>query len=389
MKKITMFIAVLALVNLGSCQSNLVNTTTKETININSSKDTIRGIVQFPKIGFKLKSDLTTVAKDATVSILYLSDNTNANKIVATGLTDSQGVFTINTSSNFNPSVGDVFIMEAAKRIGGVGNNLMSVRTFIKWNGNNWDSITTPNIYINSYTTAVTIIQGYNNTTVNSSDTIGKININTATNAPNNGNVPLSIGTVTAQNIIDVATMVNSIITSNKDPFLLIKFSNGIYSIDAGTNNTPDPVGQLIISTSCNGCDLRTLNLNNVNLSNKDLTNANLSGVNLSNKDLSGTNLTNDNLSGCIMNNMDLSTTTLTGANLSDSYLVNSIIRGSLAGTNFNYSFLNNTDLSGSTISATTPITDFTNVDLSNAKWIDNTISVPHVCANNSYSQCN
>lgn len=384
MKKEIVFMCILSLITLNSCQ-NPQNLNT-ELVKFSDSlvkKNNIKGFVQFPKTGFGTKANFEDVAKDSSVSILYPSDhNTYPNKTIATGLTNSSGLFSINTDTTFSPNIGDIFILEASKRIGGVGSNIMSLRTFIKWTGTDWDSMTGTTIYINTYTNALSIIANYNKTTISSSDTIGKISVNGSTITPSD--VGTNPNIIPAQTITDVSNLVTTVLTSNKDPFLVIKYSNSTYTID-----TTGTQGAFILSTSCTGCDLTTMDLSNISLKGKNLTNANLSGKNLTNQDLSGTNLTGANLSGCNMSNMDLSNTTLTGANLSDAYLTNSkLTTRNLSGTNFSYAFLNGVDLSGSTLDTPNP-TIFTNADLSSAKWIDNSVSTPHICANSSYGQCN
>lgn len=380
MKKI---LITLSVVLLSGCNiSNPSNTFTPQTnsVSVNKMIQPVKGIVQFPKINFGIKANFEDVAKDSSVSIIYPHDHaTLANKVGASGLADSNGNFTINISDNFNPAIGDIFVLEASKRIGGVGNNLMTLRTFIKSTASGWESMTGSVIYINTYTNALAVIANYNKDKISSADTLNKISVSGSTITPSD--VGTSPNLITAQTVTDVSNLVTTALTGNKDPFLVIKFANNAYTID-NTGST----GSFILSTSCTGCNLTAMDLSNVSLKGKNLTNANLSGQNLSNQDLSGTNLTNANLTGCNISNNDLSNTTLTGANLSDAYLTNSKMTSrDLTGTNFTYAFLNGSDLSGSTLSSTI----FTDADLSNAKWIDNTNSTPHICSNNSYGQCN
>src|SRR5690606_21605965 len=135
----------------------------------------------------------------------------SANKVIATGLTDDYGNFSVIPSQNFYPATGDIFTLEAVRRIGGAGNNAISIRTFIRWNGNSWEGMTTPGLMINTKTTALAIISA--NQAVNPGDTIGTIDVSSGTS------VPAAIGSVTAQQILDVAELVTTVLNEDNDPY--------------------------------------------------------------------------------------------------------------------------------------------------------------------------
>ncbi|RYX90784.1 pentapeptide repeat-containing protein, partial [bacterium] len=323
-----------------SCTNPVNNTNSgNESTNVSSNKNTksVSGTVQFPKSGLSVKAELTDVAKDTAVSILYPSDHqTNANKIIATGLTNTEGSFSINPESNFNPANNEIFVLEAKKRIGDVGNSVMTVRTHIKWVNNEWQSITTPGIFINSHTTSLAIIAGYNPTILTTDNTIGSILI-----SGNNIN-PSTVNGITTSTINEVTTLVNTSLSYGKDPFAVIKFEDNDYYIEetANTANPSDNIRQIIQEKSCSGCDLRGMDLTNVNLSGMDLSYSDLRGLDLSNQkfintilvgvDLRASNLPEDmtylnlieaNLSGLDLRNVNFDNSVLTGANLTGANL--------------------------------------------------------------------
>jgi hypothetical protein len=226
-------------------QTNIINTDKRV------SKAQIKGTVEFPMSkGLSIKANIGDVSNQSTVSIIYLPNHpTLANQTVATGLTDNSGNFIINPDASFNPAMNESFILEADKRIGGVGQDKLTIMTFIRWNGSGWESMTSPGILINTKTTALTIIASYNTATITASETINKIL---------NG-VPQAINaTVTAQTINDVAGLVTLVLNNNYDPVHYIGFQNDNYLIvepqplptpTPVPTATPIPIGEFRVNT--------------------------------------------------------------------------------------------------------------------------------------------
>ena len=232
--------SIIALIS--SCAGNLPNKPTlldNPVISSNvESKYRIRGTAQFTPSPnhlnhinhssdsgiYNTKATLSEVGTKATVSILYPPDYVTSalrNVTVATGLTDASGVFTVNPLSTFNPVIGDIFVLEAAKRIGAAGNAVITVRTYIKWNGHSWDSMTTPDLYINSKTTALAIIDSYDNN-ISASETIGTIDVSTDVSIP--GNIGSSPIKVTAATISEVTAYVDNLLSQSVDPVRNISY---------------------------------------------------------------------------------------------------------------------------------------------------------------------
>jgi hypothetical protein len=226
MKKIKAIFASLVFLGLAtSCNQPQVNSLSTGKVqgfqNSIKTKTTISGSVEFPVSISKLKtkSNISDIRPGATVSII----EPNLNFTIASGITDADGDFTINPQAGFVPEDGQIFILEATKRLEGgtVGKGLASIRTYIKWNdtGNIWTSITFPGIKITIQTTALAIIDGFNNT-VNPDDLIGKIDItnNQAIISPVNG--------ITSENITEVSGLASEILNQNGDPVRYIGLNN-------------------------------------------------------------------------------------------------------------------------------------------------------------------
>jgi hypothetical protein len=285
-----------SLISLGLIFSCNYNSELKATlVNKNgltiSNKNTIRGKVDFPEAqlgGFKTKATLTDIAPQATVSIIYPHDHvTMANKTVAVGLTDNAGNFIINLDANFIPALNSIYILEAAKRIGTTGNDVITIRTFIKWNGTTWDSITNTGISINTYTTALATISYLKNFAP-------ALTINQINNASGNS-IPIDNSpTFSSVEVNQVAGIVGRLLTNNVDSIRFIAYQNNSYFVTKEPNHG---LNQLNLANNCPNCDLKF-----ADLTNKDLTNSNLAYANLTGANLTGANLTGANLTGTIFN---------------------------------------------------------------------------------------
>ncbi len=245
---------------------------------------------------FILQATLGEVGDRATISLIYPPDagGGNANVTIATGLTDASGVFSINPTVSFTPATNDIFVLEAAKRIGSAGYDVITVRTYIKRNGASWDTITTPDLFINSKTTALTIIDSYDNS-INSNDTIGTIVSGT----------PGDVGSVTSATINKVTDFVDNLLIQNVDPVRNISYANSKYYVNREINHA-----KVALNTglNCPNCNLKNEDLSIQDYTGKDLSNAIFTGANLSNS-----NFTNANLTGATT----ITSATLTGADFS------------------------------------------------------------------------
>lgn len=351
----------ISIVTLSSCSVLIPNSDFKND-KLNTQKNikfSINGKVEFPELKFKTKALYSDIATNGTVSIIDTYNN-----VVATALTDNDGNFDITPNDNFYPYQDSTYILEATRRIGDVGNNIMSLRTIILWNGLYWESITYPGIYINTKTTALSLIQTIRNVSANyfikTIDTSGDTSI------------PSDLGyTASIQEINDLSQMIKDVLSENKDPFALIKY-NGKYYIDNSYN-----VGKLTQSRECVACDLRDLNLSASNFINVNLNQAKMMNTNLSFSDMRGSNFSNANLS-----NVNFSEAILEALypDSDDSRIVTNFSNSNLENVNFTKADLSYANLKDANISGA----NFTDTNLSNATWVDG-----RICNEDSFGTCN
>lgn len=122
---------------------------------------------------------------------------------------------------------------------------------------------------------------------------------------------------------------------------------------------------RLLLTGSCNGC-----NLNGALLEGADLAGSSLNGSNLMNAHLAGSNLKGASLSGANMRHADLSGANLENANLRGSDLSNAVLTNAdLNGADLSYSNLTGTDIN---------LKIFRNVKLENCIGIKKPLSDKH-----------
>jgi uncharacterized protein YjbI with pentapeptide repeats len=346
-KKLSLALLLFVLTTNTSC-ANGINQ--QKDISISKEKSlTIKGKVVFPN-GFKTKAENTSTL--SSVSIIYpANDPTNPNKTIATGITNDSGYFSINTSSTFIPQNNQIFVVEAIKRFNegyynSTNGNIQSLRSFIRWNGSNWDSITSNDLVIDTMTTGVSILSSYTNT--NPNDTIGKISNGTAS----------VIGNISLESINRLSDMVRVCLNEKRDPYASIKLIDNNYYIDRNYD-----VGKLLTSDDLTGLTLSYTNLAGANLSGKNLSNMDLTGINLSGADLFFANLSNCNFTNANLSYVGLYSSTLAGSTIYNTNLSyvdfrnTSLTNVNIDKTNLSHSVLHNFIFEG----------DFTNTDLSYA----------------------
>lgn len=229
-RTINFFIILLLSLFIDSCQKSIPSNTIKQSFveKQNTYKVDIKGKVNlndFYPSKFKIKALEQEISSKATVSLLYPSDYFDTslrNTAILAGVTDSQGNFNISVGS-FTPVINQTLVLDASKRIGGVGNPSISLRTLLKWNGSGWDSITKPDIYINKKTTAVAIYSHYKPEILSSFDTIGRISV------VNNNSSILYDSKLTSNVLSRLLSAIDIILYVNKDPLENIYSSTEFY----------------------------------------------------------------------------------------------------------------------------------------------------------------
>lgn len=253
-----------AMLTLSACQNATspsvlsVNNASLSTNKVNSI--TISGKAEFPgKFNVKNHIPSTTlaqVADRATVSLIYPSDYSDPalrNVTISTALTKVDGSFDFSVDPNFQPLPNQAYKLEATKRVAeiaptsvGPGNpkkDLVSVRTLIKFTPTGVRSITgnAPNLFINSKTTALALIQELSPTLISTDEILDKVTI-TCAGSP-------SVCTSTAQDISGPDKIIFQSLRSGSEKIISIDPVAGSTEVDLtapnnnftniGVNTTP------------------------------------------------------------------------------------------------------------------------------------------------------
>lgn len=307
--------------------------------------------------GFKTKATVTDIGSVSTISVITLGQNTS----IATGLTDVLGNFQLDMSK-LTLTANAIYILEASKR---TGEDVETIRTYIKWNGTSWESITTGDVIINENTTAISIIASY--LSVSSIDLISKIDPANLTDIFDSTNANVLIS---KDDITNVAKLVTSVLLGERDPIALIKYDATKpykYYVDQVYN-----YNNIATKNGCTGCSFIGADFSNsgASLAGKDLSYADLSGQDLSKQDLSGTILIGADLSGATLpkdlSYLNLSDTNLTGQNLTQM---------DVKGTNFSRANLTGTILSDETTLKDLTQARFTEANFTNASLVGANLS--------------
>lgn len=177
----------------------------------------LAGKFEFPT--FNIKANQSDIAKNATVSII--DSNFSPKKSLLTGVTLSTGSFELYKNEIFNPETGKIYLLEITKRSEKTNNQILSMQTFIFWNGDSFESITKPQILVNSKTTALFIITKLQPDLLTPNETINKIQIENDFSKISDIN-----NNISANKFIQVKSIIESALQNNLDPYNAIFFDS-------------------------------------------------------------------------------------------------------------------------------------------------------------------
>ncbi|MFN8674309.1 MAG: hypothetical protein U0457_19775 [Candidatus Sericytochromatia bacterium] len=182
------------------------------------------------KEGFSTKATTQDIISSAAITFSYPSDyykQNLANQIISTTVTNENGNFSINMPEGFYPIIDQIYVLDATKRKDGIGNNKLTLRTLVKYNGFKWESISKDKIVINDKTTTLSILAKNNLV-------LGESIINRITMENGISKLPNSIIDQTTEPITNINSLlldktnslVNSALSNNFDPLETVFVKN-------------------------------------------------------------------------------------------------------------------------------------------------------------------
>jgi len=114
----------------------------------------------------------------AAGSIVSLIDPAT-NQVQGTGITNTSGSFTVMALATFTPTLNAIYVLEAAKPLGGAGSPSLALRTLVSLTPTGWTSISGSTVTISTTTTAVAVLYRYKG--LAASDVLGKVTYDSVT----------------------------------------------------------------------------------------------------------------------------------------------------------------------------------------------------------------
>lgn len=180
--------------------------------------------------GYATQATAEQLVGYATVTLLNSS-----NQVVATGLTDASGAFSLNPFVAWTPTPNAVYVLDALKSFDRSNDRAgLRFRTLVSWDGSQWRSLagTTASptggsgIQLSAQTTALSAIQSLRSLTA--STLLGTLN-------PTSG-VFTEAGGITSSEVASVTSLVNQALSANLDPVAHLAYTStdGSYRLRLG-----------------------------------------------------------------------------------------------------------------------------------------------------------
>lgn len=184
--------------------------------------------------GYATQATAAQLVSYATVTLLD-----GSNQVVATGLTDASGAFSLNPFVTWTPTTNAVYVLDALKSFDRTNDRAgLRFRTLVSWDGSQWRSLSgttaSPSggagVLLSASTTALAAIQSLR--ARSGSALLATLDPATAAFTETDG--------VTASEVTTVTALVNQALLANLDPIAYLKYasSDGSYALKLGSTAT-------------------------------------------------------------------------------------------------------------------------------------------------------
>ncbi len=253
-------------------------------------RDALVGYVFFSGVSWQVKN-VAIIRSHATVSLLYPAEHaTDAHRTAAAGSTDANGAFQLTFDSSFTPAVGDMFILEASRRMG-PAQQRQALRTWVRRTANGWESLTGDTTVVDARTTALSALIHLKSLTA--SDFIAALTLSAGETS-----YPETVGDIASSEVEEATALAHTLLSESEDPVAVLARHNTQILPARVTNPQSQILQDVLHCPFCDlaGADLQGLilngaNLNGANLQYADLHNASLIDANLQGAALRGTRL--------------------------------------------------------------------------------------------------
>jgi hypothetical protein len=245
----------------------------------------LQGTFVFPPTTLRTQ---TITADKTTITLSYPPGHPQAKQPILSGLANSEGHFMLQWPDQNIPPQGEIFLLQAAKRAGRTGKDMLTLSTYVRRSANGWESITGNTLRLDPLTTALVTLDTHREE-LTAIDLLSAVQ--TIGQAPTLAGVPASM-------VTQIHGLTRWLLEQQQDPQHFVGYASGTFFPIRPPALTLEA---LRATGKCPGCDLSHL----------DLRNETVSGV-----DLRGADLTYSNLAGVTLQGSQIEEARFDGANL-------------------------------------------------------------------------
>lgn len=251
----------------------------------------LKGQVYFPAV-FQTQTLAESVRSRASVSLLYPYNHPDkAFQTAAAGSTDTEGKFSLRFPTDFTPISNEWFVLEASRRVEGQASFRQSLRTWVRWTGSRWQSLSSPNMILSAESTALSALINWG--MHDPTNLLGSLDTQSypiVYNAPTNG--------PTLAEMTATTHMTQRLLSEQLDPVASLAQADG----EPLPQQIKNPQPELITATRyCPHCDLQGLDLSGQNLNLGDYHESDFRGADLRHTTLLDANLEGARLEGALL----------------------------------------------------------------------------------------
>lgn len=148
-----------------------------------------------------------------------------------TGLTASDGTFTVQALGTFTPTLGTLYLLESTKTLGGASSALFRMRTLVQLTATGWTSVSGTTVQLSAATTAVSLLWDLHGLTA--ADVLGKVTYDAVTRTHRHAGLTATLNELKAR---DVEGLVQEALLRDLDPVQVVRPGpNGGYQLALGT----------------------------------------------------------------------------------------------------------------------------------------------------------
>lgn len=177
------------------------------------SASELQGQLILPE-GYQTQANASQVRANATVTLI----DPATFQAKGTGITASDGTFTVRALPTFTPAVGGLYLLESNKTLGGAGNAAFRLRTLVQFTTSGWTSVSGAAVQLSTATTAVALLWDHHG--LAAANVLSKVTYEAVTRTHRFSALTT---TLTEEKLREVEALVNEALLLNVDPIHVVR----------------------------------------------------------------------------------------------------------------------------------------------------------------------